>query len=87
MKWSGLRGSDPKLLRFIRDGRYPFSVLSSAVEYLHQGVPPSREAVRAISDVAESRFGRLGKVHQRLGLLLHDLAEGLENQLNRPESD
>lgn len=78
-----------KLVKFIESNPYSFRVNEKAIIYLKQHALNKADVskLRRVSDAAEARLKRAGEINERIGYLLKkDVAEGIENILNRHPS-
>jgi hypothetical protein len=77
-----------RLVELIENNPYSFRVNERAIIHLKHHALNNADVLKLkrVSDATEARLKRTGELNERIGYLLKDVAEGIENILNRQPS-
>ena len=82
-KLTEVRRDYVRLLSFLVENRYSLNVNERGAAYLRQIAETDHQVVEEISAGAERRLRKPGELNHRVGLLLREVATGIDNVLNR----
>ena len=83
-----VKGDFDQLLKFITTNGFTLTVNERAIVFLRNMVYADPDSLnvdlfKKVSDAAEQRLGKAGYLNESIGRLLKDIAEGIDNILNR----